>query len=244
MRPADETERRWGVAYAFALLWSVALAASVLLVVWGMVIAPFNDFNDHLARSLLVGAFLLACVLTAAARSDQVFRAVRHQPALLLAVALTGTLALWADGGWRSSFYLASYSAIGLAAVGADLKWTLRCAWVLALGYVLGLAVNDYTWSELDRLRDADSVVANTGGYVIAALAVGLPLEFLRGQVGAAAEFSARISAVLTGGVAGLQEMSRQTTRGRWEDIFREFWVQLIIALLVFAISVLLFGRS
>ena len=148
-------------AAAVGFAWSTAA--------WGLVIAPFNDFQDHIERSIALGLVLSALGAIAFAKRGELFAQLNTEQRWVLAVALLGVGVLWADGGWRSSYYLFSYSAIALAAVVGGLRWSLACGVILAVGYLSGLAVNGYTWSELRQLRDADSVVANTGGYLIAA---------------------------------------------------------------------------
>lgn len=128
------------------------------------------------------GAVLVAAAAVWPTR-HRLFYLLRGSPALLLLVAAFGTALLWTDGGWRSSFYLASYAAVVLAAVTAGVRWALICATALAIGYVTGLVVNGYTWSELRALKDADSVVANTGGYFFAAAFFALPVSWLGGYV-------------------------------------------------------------
>ena len=116
-------------------------------------------------------------------RRDALARSVSEQPWLLAGVAVIGVATLWADGGWRSTFYLASYAAIVLAAVRGGVRWALICASICAAGYVSGLVVNGYSWDELVRLHDADSIVANTGGYFIAAYFMAAPVAWLGGYV-------------------------------------------------------------
>lgn len=183
------TERLYRSLFAAALVFALGTA------VWGLVIAPFNGFNHHHARSLVIGGVVAAGTLGAVRWREGLYRVLRGRPQWLFAVAVLGVAVLWADGGWRSSFYLASYAAIGLAAVAGGLRWALGCAAVLAAGYVGGLAVHDYSWARLNHLRDADSVVANTGGYFIAAYFLATPVAWLGGYV-------ARINQVI-GGTSG-----------------------------------------
>lgn len=90
---------------------------------------------------------------------------------------------MWADGGWRSSYYLASYAAIAYAAASTGLRWAVACGLLLAAGYLGGLVIHGYTWERLNDLRDADSVVANTGGYLIAAYFFAAPVNWFGGYV-------------------------------------------------------------
>ena len=164
-------------------LFTAAVGFALGTALWGIVIAPFNGFNDHAALSLGLGVVLAAAALLAFARRRELFVLLRqHQAWLLVAVALSVAV-LWLDGGWRSSYYLASYAAIALAAVAAGLRWSAICAALLATGYVAGLAINGYSWAELQALNDADSVVANTGGYLIAAYFFAAPVRWLGGYV-------------------------------------------------------------
>lgn len=173
----EATERLYRSLFTAAVGFAVAMAA------WGVAIAPFNSFNDHHGRSVLLGGTLVAVGLASFASRGRLFDLLRREHAWVLAVVLLGVAALWIDGGWRSSYYLASYAAIALAAVTGGLRWSLGCAAILAAGYVGGLAVHGYSWGELQDLQDADSVVANTGGYFIAAYFFAAPVAWLGGYV-------------------------------------------------------------
>ena len=164
-------------------LFTAAVSFALGTALWGVVIAPFNGFNDHKAVSLGLGIALIAFALAAFVRRRELFVLLRQHQAWLLAIAALSVAVLWLDGGWRSSYYLASYAAIGLAAVVGGLRWSFICAAVLAAGYVAGLAINGYSWAELVALNDADSVVANTGGYLIAAYFFAAPVGWLGGYV-------------------------------------------------------------
>ncbi len=146
---------------------------------WGLVIAPFNSFDHHHLRSVTIGLALLVLAGLATIRRSALYGLLRRQPAWLFLPVGIGIASLWIDGGWRSSFYLASYAAIGLAAVAASRRSAFGCGLLLAAGYVAGLAVNGYTWSEFKHLHDADSVVANTGGYLLAAGFFSSPVAWL-----------------------------------------------------------------
>lgn len=173
----EATERLYRSLFTAALAFAVAMAA------WGVAIAPFNAFHDHLLRSVVLGVVLSVGGLGALRLRGELFDLLRREQIWLLVVVAVGVAVLWIDGGWRSSYYLASYSAIALAAVTGGLRWSAGCAAILAAGYVGGLAVNGYSWSELRDLKDADSVVANTGGYLIAAYFFAAPVAWLGGYV-------------------------------------------------------------
>ena len=164
-------------------LFAAATGFAAGAVAWGMVIAPFNGYQDHTGRSLLLGGTLLALAVAAFVRRRALFHALRRRPALLALPVVLAIGTLWADDGWRSSYYLATYAAIALAAVTAGLRWSLACGGLLAAGYVGGLGINGYSWAELKALNDADSVVANTGGYLIAAFFFAAPVSWLGGYV-------------------------------------------------------------
>lgn len=164
-------------------LFTAAVGFALGTVLWGMAIAPFNGFNDHAGLSLVLGGCFAAASLAMLAHRRRLFAFLRREPHWLLAVVALSVALLWADGGWRSSYYLASYAAIALAAVVGGLRWTLLCGLALAMGYVAGLIVNGYTWTELKALNDADSVIANTGGYLIAAYFFAAPVRWLGGYV-------------------------------------------------------------
>lgn len=173
----EATERLYRSLFTAAVGFGVAMAA------WGLVIAPFNGFNDHHGRSVVVGLALLVVTGAGFVRRERLYDLLRERQAWLLAAVLIGVAVLWIDGGWRSSYYLLSYTAIVLAAVTAGLRWSLICAVGLVIGYITGLAVNGYSWSELKALNDADSIVANSGGYLIAAGFFALPVAWLGGYV-------------------------------------------------------------
>lgn len=195
----EATERLYRSLFTAAVGFAVGMAA------WGILIAPFNAFSDHHLRSVAIGAVLLAAAVAAYWGRAALFALLRRHHKWLLAAALLGVAALWADGGWRSSYYLATYTAVVLAAVAGGLRWSLYCAAISAVGYVAGLAIHGYSWAELERLKDADSVVANTGGYFIAAVALALPISWLGGYV-------ARINQVASGSVARSHAVSRDRT--------------------------------
>lgn len=163
----------------------------VAAAAWGLAIAPFNGFHDHHARSVAIGVVLLMAGGLGFGYRERLYDLLRARHGWLLLVAAVGIAALWIDGGWRSSYYLASYAAILLAAVTAGVRWSLLCGTCLLVGYVAGLMLHGYTWAELEALRDADSVVANAGGYLLAAGFFALPVSWLGSYV-------ARIHQVLT----------------------------------------------
>jgi len=173
----EATERLYRSLFTAAVGFAVAMAA------WGVAIAPFNGFHDHHLRSVLLGGALVLVGLAAFFYRGLLFDLLRREQAWVLAVVVLGVAALWIDGGWRSNYYLASYAAIAVAAVTGGLRWSLGCAAILALGYVGGLAVHGYSWGELQDLKDADSVVANTGGYFVAAYFFAAPVAWLGGYV-------------------------------------------------------------
>lgn len=180
MSPAgivEATERLYRSLFTGAVAFALAMA------VWGVAIAPFNGFHDHHERSVALGVVLVVAGLSGFLNRGVLFDLLRREQVWVLAVVLMGVAALWIDGGWRSSYYLASYAAIALAAVTGGLRWSLGCAAILALGYVGGLVVHGYSWGELHDLNDADSVVANTGGYFIAAYFFAAPVAWLGGYV-------------------------------------------------------------
>jgi len=180
----EATERLYRALFAAAIAYALGTA------LWGVVIAPFNAFHDHHLRSVGIGVALAVLGGLAWRFRGGLYASLRARPDWLVLIALLGVAAVWLDGGWRSSFYLASYAGVIVAAVVAGPRWALICAGITAAGYVLGLAIHDYGWNRLERLRDADSVVANTGGYFIAALGFALPVQWLGGYV-------ARINQVL-----------------------------------------------
>lgn len=161
-------------------LFTFALVFANLLVLWGLVIAPSNAYNDHEARSVGIGMALFVVWGSALGLRKRLFIVLTKHPWLLLASsALLGAGVLWLDGGWRSSYYLASYAPLNVACAIRGRAWPTACGIVLAAGYLTGLAINGYTVEGLKRLRDFDSVIANTGGYVIA----GVALSLLVGQL-------------------------------------------------------------
>jgi DNA-binding CsgD family transcriptional regulator len=193
----EATERLYRTLFAAALGFSVGAAA------WGLVIAPFNSYNHHHARSVALGAGLLLVSAGALASRRRLYEELRCRPALLAVPVIIALAVLWADGGWRSSFYLASYAAVALAAVVANIRIAMVCGAVLAAGYVLGLAVNGYSWHELKVLNDADSVVANTGGYLIAAFFFAAPVAWLGGYVARILQVIAPRGAVVSADAPG-----------------------------------------
>lgn len=180
IRPAGLVEATEGL---YRGLFSVAVAFALGAAAWGTVIAPFNGFSDHHMRSVAIGLLATLAGLVAFRERRALYGRLRRRPELLLAIVLASIAVLWLDGGWRSSFYLASYTAIGLSAVVGGLRWSLGCATALAAGYVAGLAINGYSWVELKALHDADSVIANTGGYLLAAFFFATPVGWLGGYV-------------------------------------------------------------
>jgi len=194
----EATERLYRSLFAAALGFALGTA------LWGIAIAPFNNFNDHATLSIALGALLATSALAAFIRRRDLYAALRRRQAWLLAAVVLSVAVLWLDGGWRSSYYLASYTAIALAAVVGGLRWSFLCAAVLAAGYAVGLGVNGYSWSELKALNDADSVVANTGGYLIAAYFFAAPVTWLGGYV-------ARINQVVVGAESRQEESGEET---------------------------------
>lgn len=164
-------------------LFTVATAFVVGSAAWGVVLAPFNGFSDHHGRSVVLGAVLVTIAGIAFWHRKRLYEVLGERHVWLFVVVALAVAALWIDGGWRSSYYLFSYAAIALAAVTTNLRWSLTCAGLLLAGYVGGLILHGYTWNELKALNDADSVVANSGGYLIAAVALSIPVSWLGGYV-------------------------------------------------------------
>lgn len=191
----------------YQTLFTVALGFGCATALWGVVLAPFNSYRPSGTDTVVFGAVLAAGWAAALVRRHHLFYVVRRRPELLLIPVALGVAALWADGGWRSTLYLASYGALPVAAVAVHLRWAMGCALLLALGYVGGLAINGYSWSELEHLKDADSVVANTGGYLIAGYFFAAPVAWLGGYV-------ARINQVV-------DQASRRPSAGRETERLR-----------------------
>lgn len=164
-------------------LFTAAAAGVVALVAWGVVITPFNSYKPQHLASVTIGVGLLVMAITAFWHRGPLYGLFRRQPLWLLVPTFAGVAALWLDGGWRSTYYLATYAAIAFAAVAASPRWAFICATITGIGYIGGLAVHGYTWSELQALKDADSVVANTGGYFLAAVFQAYPVRWLGGYV-------------------------------------------------------------
>ena len=214
----EATERLYRSLFAAAVAFAIATS------IWGMAIAPFNDFHRHTIRSLLLGLLLLVPTGVIARRRQAAFEVLRRHPVSLLLVVAASLTVIWLDGGWRSSFYLASYSAIAFAAVAAGLRWSLFCGGLLAFGYVLGLALNSYSWSDLQNLHDADSVVANTGGYLIAGFFFAAPVGWLAGYV-------ARINQIAGSGAEVTNRAEEVQARFRTADLSaREIEVVHLVA--------------
>lgn len=188
----------------------MAVAYALGMIAWGEIIAPFNRFNTHHGRSLVLGgaALVVALPLLRGDWREAWHRRFEARPSWLLVVVAVSVALLWTDGGWRSSFYLASFAAILFAAVVAGVRWSIACGVLLALGYVVGLGVNGYTWTRLNELKDADSVVANTGGYLIAALAFSFPVAWLRRHL-------ADVDSQMAGVVATIADARREGAADR-----------------------------
>jgi 3-dehydroquinate dehydratase len=162
------------------ILWDFALLFALGAVFWGLLLAPFNSYSGDHVRSFIVGAVLVGACLVACHKSDWLFRLTARHHSVVWAVAVIMLTALWVDGGWRSSFYVASYCALAIAIVATDKRFTMSCAALLSGGYLCGLAINGYSLADLEALRDVDSVVANAGGYFVVAVFVGVPLDTAR----------------------------------------------------------------
>lgn len=199
-RLVESTERLYRTLFAMAVGFGLGTA------VLGLVIAPFNAYDHAVGRSLGIGAVLVAVTGIALLRRATLFALLRDRPELLLAFAALGVVALWADTGWRSSFYLFSYLVLLMAGVVAGLRWSLVCALILAVGYVAGLGLHGYSWSRLGQLDDQDSIVANTLGYFIAGYCFSAPVAWLGGYV-------ARINQIIEAKPADADERVRTRTK-------------------------------
>ncbi len=196
----ESTERLYRTLFALAVGFGVATAAL------GLIIAPLNAYDHATGRSMVIGAALLAITGGSFARRGTLLAALRDRPELLLGFAALGVAVLWADTGWRSSFYLFSYLVLLMAGVAAGLRWSMICASLLALGYVAGLGLHGYSWTRLGQLADQDSVVANTFGYLVAAYFFSAPVAWLGGYV-------ARINQILEERPPDADERTRTRTR-------------------------------
>lgn len=162
---------------------SLALLYAAATAVLGILVAPFNSYDHDHARSLIIGIVLLAIVAWSWQRRGQLRCLIEDQPRWLLVGVLLCVGMLWADTGWRSSYYLLSYAVIPIAAVLASRRWSLLCAVLVATGYLAGLVIHGYTWTELGTLRDQDSIVANAIGYPASALFFSTAVNRLVGFV-------------------------------------------------------------
>jgi DNA-binding CsgD family transcriptional regulator len=174
-------------------LFAAVLGLGLGTVLWGMILVPLNGDGDNHIPGLAMGALLLAAAAAALARRRWLFELLRRRPIWLLAAAALSLSVVWADGGWSSSYYLASYEPVALAAVVSGLRWSLCCAVILTVGYLTGLALNGFTWAELSAAADVGSLVANTAGYLAAACVFAIPIAWLGGYV-------ARINQIVSGG--------------------------------------------
>ncbi len=193
----------------YRTLFSTAAAFGLATALWGIILAPFNAFQHHHVRSVLLGTALASVWAAVVLLRRELFYRLRRRPLLLLVLAGLSIAVLWSDGGWRSTYYLASYGPLVLAAVVIRLRWNLALGALLATGYVLGLALHGYSWAQLEHLKDADSVVANTGSYLIAATFFSMPVAWLGG-------FVARINQLLARSATEQVELypkSRDRTR-------------------------------
>ncbi len=128
----ESTERLYRALFAIAVGYALATSA------WGLILAPFNHFQgDHLRESALMSAATIASALTFRFRR-RVYYLLRRVPAWTLAITAAGVLVQWADGGWHSTAYLASYSGIVMAAVTGGVRWSLVCGLISAAGYFAG----------------------------------------------------------------------------------------------------------
>ncbi|MDI6892153.1 MAG: GAF domain-containing sensor histidine kinase [Actinomycetota bacterium] len=90
--------------------------------------------------------------------------------ALLIAVdCLIAGLLLYSTGGWRSPYYLYSFSPILTAALFFKVRGGLLSASALSLFYVLALHFNDYTIQKIIEMRVLDDYLANIFSYFLIA---------------------------------------------------------------------------
>jgi DNA-binding CsgD family transcriptional regulator len=213
-RLVESTERLYRALFTTAVGYGLGTA------IWALVIAPFNSYDHNLGRTLVVGVVVVGVASLAFVKRIVLLRLLRDRPELLLGFAALGVASMWADTGWRSSFYLFSYFVLALSAVAASVRWSLVCALILAVGLVAGLGLHGYSWTRLGQLHDQDGIVAATGGYFIAAYVYSVPVAWLGGYV-------ARIHQIL--GDAPVVEESR--TRDRTKSLsVREVQVTQLVA--------------
>jgi DNA-binding CsgD family transcriptional regulator len=176
----------------YQALFGVAIGYGVISTAWGVAIAPFNRYDQRPVASVLLGVALLLAWVPVVRGRRRIFFALRAQPAWLLVFVALGAGVLWADSGWRSVFYLASYSAIPLAAVACGMRWSVLCGALLALHYFTGLAIHGWAWGQPGAFKETDSAIANTGGYLIAGYFLAVPVAWL-------GRYVSRISLELSG---------------------------------------------
>lgn len=169
---------------------SLALLYGLATALLGIIIAPFNSYDHDLLRSELVGGVALGLTVWAWLNRHELRQRIEDQPAWLVGAAVLSVAVLWGDTGWRSSYYLLTYSVLPVAAVLTTRRWALACGLVLSVGYLAGLVIHGYSWHELGQLRDQDSIVVNAIGYPLTAL-------FFSSALGRLIGFVARINQVV-----------------------------------------------
>jgi hypothetical protein len=149
------------------------------LTAFGLLAVLIKDQNLHLSSAVPVGVVGLGLISLALARSEAAYQSLRIHPVRSLVVALVSGLALIIDHGWNSTYYLASFTGVGLASITGGVRWALACAALTAGLYWVGLLAWGFTPDVLDtRYRDLEHVIWNTAGWFLVALLYAVPLEF------------------------------------------------------------------
>lgn len=167
----------------FLTLLTAATAASIVLPLLGAAASPIDPKIRSVSLSIAVGLALAATGLVTFANRRKLLRVLRRRPQLALLEAVVYSVALALVGGWRNSFYVASYVPVFIAAASCGTGWTLACALTSATGYVAAVFLNDYSWHSLQAGGNADLFVASIGGYFAAALLTGVPSAWMSGFV-------------------------------------------------------------
>lgn len=144
-----------------ASMFTAALAISLALVVWGVLLIPVNAHDDHKLITAFVALVAVGVITFGLSRRQQSYRRFRKNLLPTFAVLAAVLLILELLGPWRSTFTVSIYIPCMLAGTVGGLRGVAAVTFATLLGYIGVNALSGVDWEMLKSVGDADGFVVN-----------------------------------------------------------------------------------